>query len=141
MNKEQRPKVGIGVYIRKNGACLFMLRKGSHDEGKWSPPGGHLEYKESFEDCAKRETLEETNISIKNVSLLAVTNDVFEKEGKHYVTVHLVADYESGEAKIMEPEKISALRWVHWEDLPKPLMLSNENFLKLKINPFDKEKF
>lgn len=49
-------------------------------------PGGHLEYGESFADCAKREVLEETGLQVGNVKFLVATNDVME-EGKHYVTV------------------------------------------------------
>lgn len=49
-------------------------------------PGGHLEYGESFAECAKREVLEETGLEVGNVEFLVATNDVF-GEGKHYVTV------------------------------------------------------
>lgn len=49
-------------------------------------PGGHLEYGESFAECAKREVLEETGLEVGNVKFLAATNDVF-GEGKHYVTI------------------------------------------------------
>lgn len=50
------PKVGIGVMIFKDGKVLLGKRKGSHGDGEYSFPGGHLNYMESFEDCAQRET-------------------------------------------------------------------------------------
>jgi 8-oxo-dGTP diphosphatase len=50
-------------------------------------PGGHLEYGESFADCAIREVLEETGLEIGDVKFLTATNDVMADEGKHYVTV------------------------------------------------------
>jgi len=34
---------------------------------------------EEFKDCAKREVLEETNLKIKNVSQISLTNDFFKK--------------------------------------------------------------
>lgn len=49
-------------------------------------PGGHLEYGESFEECARREVLEETGLEVGNIQFRTATNDVF-GEGKHYVTV------------------------------------------------------
>lgn len=49
-------------------------------------PGGHLEYGESFAECAKREVLEETGLEVGEIKFLVATNDVF-GEGKHYVTV------------------------------------------------------
>jgi 8-oxo-dGTP diphosphatase len=53
-------------------------------------PGGHLEYGESFADCAKREVLEETGLEIGEVKFLVATNDVF-GEGKHYITIFVTA--------------------------------------------------
>lgn len=58
MNEQQRPKTGVGVMILKNGKVLLGKRKGSHGEGEFAFPGGHLEYMEGFADCARREVLE-----------------------------------------------------------------------------------
>ncbi len=52
---EQRPRVGIGVMVMKDGKVLLGKRKGSHGAGEYAWPGGHMEYMESFEDVAKRE--------------------------------------------------------------------------------------
>ena len=40
----ERPKVGVGVIIIKDGKFLMGWRKKSHGSGTWCPPGGHLEY-------------------------------------------------------------------------------------------------
>jgi len=103
MNK--RPLVGLAVIIQKEGKVLLGKRKNSHGEGCWGFPGGHLEYGESFEECAQRETLEETGLEIKNLKSGITTNDIFEKEEKHYVTVFMICDYLSGNVEIREPEK------------------------------------
>ena len=55
--------------------------------GQWSFPGGHLEYGEDFFACAERETLEETGLVIKGVKIIAVTNDKFTEDNKHYITL------------------------------------------------------
>ncbi len=55
MNDEQRIRIGVGVMIFKDGKVLAGRRKGAHGEGTWAWPGGHLEYMESFEGCARRE--------------------------------------------------------------------------------------
>jgi 8-oxo-dGTP diphosphatase len=135
---EKVVKVGVGVYIRKDGKILLGKRKGSHGNGSWCPPGGHLEFGESFEQRAKREVMEETGIKIKNVRFGTVTNDIFQ-EGKHYVTIHMIADYDSGLVSVVEPDKCEKWEWFEWEEDKLPeLFLSNKNALKQNFNPFVK---
>lgn len=136
MNMENRPKVGLGVIIKKDGKVLMGKRKNSHGEGTWNFPGGHLEYGESWEECARRETREETGIEIKNIIFATATNDIFEKEQKHYITIYMVAEYESGDVQLMEPEKCSEWQWFFWNELPQPIFLPTENLLKMGFNPF-----
>src|SRR3989339_718967 len=62
---KKMPKVGVAVIIIKNGKVLMHKRKNSHGDGTWSLPGGHLEFNESLEECAQRETFEETGMKIK----------------------------------------------------------------------------
>lgn len=114
-------RVGIGVFVFKDGKFLMQKRQGSHGEGTWSLPGGHLEFGESFEDTARREVKEESNLDITNVRFGAVTNDLFVNENKHYVTIWMLSDYAGSELKNMEPNKCTAQSWHTFEDLPEPL--------------------
>ncbi|MBI5061195.1 MAG: NUDIX domain-containing protein [Candidatus Aenigmarchaeota archaeon] len=132
---KDRPKVGIGVYIIRDGKVLLLKRKGAHGEGSWCAPGGHLEFGESWEDCAKREVTEEAGIEITNVRFFAVTNDIFEEENKHYITIALLADYVSGEARRMEPEKCMDIGWFSWSELPKSLFLPVRNLMEQGLDP------
>ena len=116
-----RPKVGAAVFIFKDGKVLMNERGGAHGHGTWSVPGGHLEFGESWEECVKRETLEEVGITIKNVKLLTVTNDVFHETNKHYVTIWMTADWDEGEPESQEPEIVTDLAWRSLNDLPKNL--------------------
>jgi len=134
---EKYPRVGLGVYILKEGKVLLGKRKGSHGNGFWSAPGGHLEFGESWEECAKRETLEEAGLEIKNIRFVGLTNDLHENEDKHYVTIALLADYVSGEAKVLEPEKLEKWDWFSWDNLPSPLFLPMQNLLRQKFIPLD----
>lgn len=59
-------------------------------KGTMQLPGGHMEYGESFEETAKREVLEETDLEIGDIKFLIATNDVF-GEGKHYITIFVTA--------------------------------------------------
>ena len=81
--EEQRPKVGVGILIFKDGKILLHKRKGSHGAGEYAFPGGHLEYMESFEDCAKREIAEECGVEVVNIRFNYVAN-VAKYAPKHY---------------------------------------------------------
>lgn len=116
-----RPTAGLGVFIWKDGKFLMFRRQGAHGHDTWSIPGGHLEYGESWEEGAKREALEETGLVIDNVRPLAFTNDIFEADHKHSVTVWVESDWAGGEAAIMEPDKAADLAWHNFRDLPSPL--------------------
>ncbi|MFL5692148.1 MAG: nucleotide triphosphate diphosphatase NUDT15 [Ktedonobacteraceae bacterium] len=130
-----RPQVGIGVIITKNDQVLLMRRKNSHGDGTWSMPGGHLEYGESPEECAIRETLEETGLVITDVIFRAITNDVFEEEERHYVTIWMEGRYISGEAVIQSEREMSEVGWFSWDALPQPLFLPFKNFLTDRCYP------
>lgn len=129
------PKVGIGAIVIKENKVLLGKRKNSHGDGSWSFPGGHLELFESWENCALRETLEETGLKIKNIRFAAATNDIFHEEKTHYVTIFMLSEYDSGELKIMEPNRCDEWKWFEWNNLPEPLFLPIVNLLKNKFNP------
>ena len=130
----ERPRVGVGVLVLKEGKVLLGRRVSSHGAGSWCPPGGHLEFGESLEDCARREVLEETGMEISNVRLVTATNDVF-VEGKHYITLHILADWKSGEPVVREPRKLGSLGWFSWESLPGPLFLPVQNLFRQGFRP------
>ena len=105
------PKVGVGVIVKKDGMILFGKRRNAHGEGTWAFPGGHLEMNESWEECSRRDTNEETGITVKNLRFFDGTNDIFTKEKKHYITIFMTADYSSGDVTIREPEKLLEWKW------------------------------
>ena len=128
-NKENRPKVGIGVMVIKDGKVLLGKRKGSHGQGEYAWPGGHMEYMESFEECAKREVMEETGIEIGNIKFLRLLN-LKTYAPKHYVDIGLMAQWISGEPKIMEPEKCDGWAWYEMANLPQPLFGTIESYIE-----------
>ncbi|MBQ4811243.1 NUDIX domain-containing protein [Pseudoalteromonas luteoviolacea] len=123
-------RVGVGVILVRDNKILLGKRIGAHGENTWATPGGHLELGESVEECAIREVLEETGLQIVEPKKVTFTNDIFEQEGKHYITLFVQAACPSGEASIMEPEKCKSWQWFALDNLPKPLFLSMQNLLK-----------
>lgn len=130
-----RPGVGLAVIVERDGEVLLLERKGSHGEGTWAPPGGHVELGESLEECAARETLEETGVVIGDVEFIAITNDLFPSEQKHYLTVWVQATYQSGQASVAYPDKVSQVSWVPWDALPEQLFIPFDNLLSGRSYP------
>ncbi len=129
-------RVGVGIIITKNNKILMGQRKNSHGDGTWSLPGGHLEFHESIEDCSRREVLEETGLTVGDISFIATTNDIFKKERKHYITIFMHAEYIDGEPKVMEPDKCSEWGWYTWDKMPSPRFIPFQNFIDAGHNPF-----
>jgi 8-oxo-dGTP diphosphatase len=133
----QRPRVGVGVIITKGGRILLIKRKGAHGQGTWSTPGGHLEFGESPDECARRETQEETGVEIDHVRALGYTNDVFASSGLHYVTLWMAGQYASGEASVSAPYEASQVGWFPWDALPEPLFLPLRQLIQGQSYPPD----
>ena len=123
------PAVGVGVILVKDDQVLLLRRKNVHGAGSWSTPGGHLDFGESPEACAIRETKEETGLELSDVRFIAITNDVFEAEGKHYITIWMQGCYIGGEPSVSAAYEMSEVRWFAWQELPEPLFLPFRHLL------------
>ncbi len=132
-------RVGIGIMILKDGKVLLGKRKGAHGNGEYAWPGGHLEYMETFEDCARREIAEECGLEVTNIRFLYLAN-ISRYAPKHYVDIGLVADWKSGEPQVLEADKRESWEWCDINNLPQPMfepcLLAIESF-KTKRNYFD----
>ena len=86
--------------------------------------------------------MEETGLTVKDIKIAGITNDIFKKDNKHYITIWLTSRWESGEAKIMEPDKCSEMDWFTLETMPKNLFLPEEpNILQSDFFQKMKEEF
>ncbi len=60
----QNPTPAVGVILEKKGQIVLVRRRYQPGAGLWSLPAGFMEYGESPEQTAIRETLEETGLRI-----------------------------------------------------------------------------
>ena len=120
MEFPQQAKIGVGVAVLCPQGMVLLRRKGSHGDGEWSFPGGHLEFGERVVDCAKREVLEELGVSLEWCYSEGVfTEDFF--PGKHYITLYCYG-LTSETPRIMETDKASDIMFVQdFQGLPMPL--------------------
>jgi 8-oxo-dGTP diphosphatase len=130
----EKPQVGTAMIITREDKVLLMKRKSPHGRGTWSPPGGHLDFGETLEGCAARETKEEVGLDMVDIRFRCVTNDIFESEGKHYVTIWMEGT-PVGEPRIVSEQEAEEIGWFAWDALPEPLFLPLENLVKKNSYP------
>ncbi|WP_281066118.1 NUDIX domain-containing protein [Nocardia albiluteola] len=66
-------KPGASALVVDDSGRVLMQRRG--DSGNWSLPGGIMEVGETLEECAVRETKEETGLDIEITGLLGIYTD------------------------------------------------------------------
>lgn len=109
-----------GIVFNENKQLLFMFRR-----GKWDLPKGKLDKGETLEQCAVRETEEETGL--KNVSLhkhLLTTYHTYDENGKHILkeTYWYLLSVDGNQQLVPQAaEQIEAVEWAIKSNLQKYL--------------------
>jgi len=138
MEEKQYPKIGVNIFLFKDGKILLGKRIGKTGYGTWCLPGGHFEWGESLIGAVKRELEEETSIILNNLEFLHLINDPLEKV--HYVHINFIAKNWSGEAKVTEPDKFEEWQFFDLENLPENIFIGHQKFIPAfikKINFLD----
>lgn len=136
MKEKKKVGVGFGVMILKDGKLLLGKRHEDPEKassllngaGTWTMPGGKLDFGETFEDGAKREVLEETGITLGQIDVICVNQDMV--ENAHFVTIGLFSEVFSDEPKVMEPDEITEWQWFDLNNLPSPLYFPSAKVLE-----------
>ena len=101
-NIPRRPVIGLATLFIKDDKILLAERRAGKRQGWLNCPGGHFEWGETFEDCAKRETLEETGMALTKCEFLTAANGLALDEDHHYVMIYMLARNWIGEPRKME---------------------------------------
>ncbi|KAJ2237942.1 hypothetical protein H4R99_000663 [Coemansia sp. RSA 1722] len=144
-------RVGVGCFVtyRYQDTTYFLLgeRQGSHGSSTWGLPGGHLEMGESWPSCARREVAEESGLLLSDISYINATNDIFDPQKLHYVTIFMKGTAISQEAeeetmpppppvaRLLEPDKCRMWAWVSWKEMVRGVAVlrdacADENILQ-----------
>ncbi len=114
-----KPIVGVGAITIKDKKVLLVKRGVQPSYGLWAIPGGTLKLGESMRQCAEREMLEETGVTVKAGRCVYVFDFIEHDDvGKikfHFIVVDFAADYISGEPKGAD-DALEA-RWFSSKDL------------------------
>jgi mutator protein MutT len=116
--------VGVGAMVFNDRGEVFLSQRGptaKNERGTWEFPGGSVEFGEKLTDAIQREFLEEYGMVIAIDELLGVEDHILPDEGQHWVSPTYLAHHVSGEPRIREPGKCSAIGWFALDALPTPL--------------------
>ena len=81
------PFLTVDTVVMENSSILLIKRKNDPYKGSWALPGGFVEYGETVENAAVRETKEETGLDVKLKELVGVYSDPKRDPRGHTVTV------------------------------------------------------
>ncbi len=134
--KAGRDYIGVGVggvVINAVGEVFLSQRgpKAGNERGTWEFPGGGVKFGELLADAIVREFEEEYRMQIEVVELLTIFDHILPDERQHWVSPTYICRHISGEPRIMEPEKCSALGWFPLDELPQPLSIISHHDVAL----------
>jgi 8-oxo-dGTP diphosphatase len=125
------PRVGIGCIVMNRGRVLLVRNR----RGRWSTPGGHLDFGESPGEAAARETYEETGVVVEDLEFVAVTNDVMPGGDEHYVTIWLRGAAADPTIVVRDTVEVEEAGWYDPGALPEPRHAFFENLLARRTLP------
>jgi 8-oxo-dGTP diphosphatase len=87
--------ISAAALVLDDGRLLLVNHRKAGRYDFWLPPGGRLEGSESILDCARRETFEETGLTVQPEHILYVQE--FVEPGYHFVKFFILCSSYSGE--------------------------------------------
>jgi 8-oxo-dGTP diphosphatase len=95
-----RPVVGVGGVVIRDGRALLIRRGSPPLAGQWSIPGGTLELGETIAEGVRRELREETGLEVRVLDLIEVFDRIFpDGEGRpqyHFVILDYLCEAAAG---------------------------------------------
>lgn len=118
MTSPPRPQLAASAAIFRDGLLLVVRRAREPGRGRWSLPGGRVEWGETLEQAVAREVSEETGIAIRILQLAGTREVMPAGERGHFVVLSYAALWQSGEAVLNDehddhcwivPDKLGSL--------------------------------
>ncbi|MCR6499570.1 NUDIX domain-containing protein [Shinella sp. CPCC 101442] len=115
------PGLGCGLALLREDKVLLYRRLQAPEAGSWNIVGGKVDHMERAKDAARREAEEESGLAIGAVDFLCISEQIIAEERQHWLSLIYVCRDFSGEARVVEPEKLPEFGWFPLDALPAPL--------------------
>ncbi|MBI1333385.1 MAG: NUDIX domain-containing protein [Armatimonadetes bacterium] len=120
MSKPKETRVGCYAVMHENNRVLLCrLSDGLEHRGRWTLPGGGLEFGESLEEAMVREVLEETGLQVQSSGLISFHSRVaeFDEKSLHLLQFLFGAEVKAGELTNEIDGTTDLVEWVEIDSL------------------------
>lgn len=118
MAKEIRVRIAVVI---PRGNEILLVRHVKKGRTYWLVPGGGLDFGETIDDCARREVKEETNLDIKLLKLLFISESVSVEHERHLMNLTFLGQASNSydDIKVLLDDRVQEARFVPVEKIDK----------------------
>jgi ADP-ribose pyrophosphatase YjhB (NUDIX family) len=120
----QNPKPCVNILIIKGDRLLLARRRDEPAKGEWDIPGGFIEARESAEEAAVREALEETTLHVRVTEYLGSVPDAYGARQIPTLNFCYLVEVLSGEPRAQSD--VESLAWFSLDNLPDKLAFEHQ---------------
>ena len=127
--KYPRPAVTADcVVVTRTGKVLLIQRGFQPYKGSWAFPGGFMNMDETTDECAKRELLEETGLTVDSLKLVGVYSKVDRDPRSRVITTAYITIIDDVK-DVKGSDDATNAQWFSVEALP-PLAFDHDEIMK-----------
>ena len=108
------PVCAVGAIVLEKGELLLVKRDREPARGRWSLPGGRLEWGESLREGCAREVKEETGVEIEVEGLAGIAERILPDDDGEVVYHFVIHDFWAAprSRETIPGDDVSEVRWV-----------------------------